>query len=98
MDDNFLSKTHIMSLGAYAKNLAEKVIKTNVKSTRKFDPSDPLLMHFRNAESHFLRQLRARPGGALNNAQIESIDVVYNEELQKRFDSTKFKYVHVLNR
>lgn len=91
MDDNFLSKTHILSLDAYAKSLKEKLIRMNVKSTREFDPSDPLLMHFRNAEAHFLRQLQARPGSNRLNVQIESIDVVFSEDLQRQFDKTKAK-------
>jgi hypothetical protein len=88
MDDNFLSKKHIMSLAAVATKMNQKGIKLNVKSMRNFDPSNPAEMHYRNAESHFLRQMQKRSGHC-SKKEIESIDIVFNDDLQIKFDNTK---------
>ena len=62
--------------------------KKNVKPSRTVDDSDPFDIEFRMVESHFLRNIRNAQG-----KKISSIDFVYNDKLQKKFDGkqTEFK-------
>jgi hypothetical protein len=90
-----MEKTNILSLAKISATMNQNVIKTNVKSTRTFDINNPYESHYRNAESHFLRMLRNVAVNGVNrvNWQIESIDIVYNAALQKRFDKKKAEFV-----
>ena len=86
---NVSDRSNAKSLAALAETSNKKFLLKNVKSSRKFDMNDPYDSHYRNAESHYLRMAKR-----LGNRQkeIESIDIVYNEDLQKLFNKKKIEF------
>ena len=87
MKDDLLTRNHIMSLAAMAEQAKKQEMVTNVKSARHFNIDDPLEVHFRNAESHFLRMQK----NVGSRKEIESIDIVFNAKLQSQFEDTKLR-------
>ena len=61
--------------------------KRKVQPSRTVDNSDPFDMEFRMVESHFLRNIRNAQG-----KKISSIDFVYNDTLQKKFDDKQAEF------
>ena len=61
--------------------------KKKVQPSRTVDNSDPFDMEFRMVESHFLRNIRNAQG-----KKISSIDFVYNDTLQKKFDDKQAEF------
>ena len=61
--------------------------KKNVKPSRNVDDSNPFDIEFRMVESHFLRNNRNAQG-----KKISSIDFVYNDTLQKKFDDKQAEF------
>ena len=88
--DNAMEKTNCLSLAKISAAMNQPFIKRNVKSSRTFDMENPYDSHYRNAECHFLRMLRNVANRV--NRQIESIDIVYNSSLQKKFDKKKVEF------
>jgi len=63
---------------------------TNLLPRREFDEEDPMADEYRKAEAQFLRM---QSKGRHNNLEIQSVDVVRNRILQRRFEAKKAELV-----
>ncbi len=84
-DDNVRKLTETL---ARTLKVGETVTKRRVFPSRECKLDDPTDNHFRYAESHFLRMIQRHPDALrLKNAAIESIDFVYSQELNSKYES-----------
>ena len=69
---------------------AKQYEKIRLDSKRKYDPNDPKWTHFMIAAAHFWRKYGAMGGHA--NKQIDYIEYVVNQDLQRKFDDKKAEF------
>ena len=64
--------------------------KKNIKPSRIVNTTNPEDIEFRMVESHFLRMIRHHPNAQIKG--IDSIDFVFNQNLQKKFDDKQSEF------
>ena len=88
--DNFSNSQIVKTMQSSNMSNQQGFSKKNIKPSRKVDTTNPEDIEFRMVESHFLRMIRRHPNAQIKG--IDSIDFVFNQNLQKKFDDKQSEF------